>query len=153
MTFLDEQGVTQKYYRGGVTSTQTSEIVNGAPGAARSFFGGFWRYRHPVSMVQIGYNWYTSRFKALREVANSLSGQLTPAAQKILNLRLEKCADCRSTAAAESVSAEAYSRSGAGTEICSFRDSDENTYYRVNLRHGTCECNMFQEFEFHVNML
>ena len=49
MEFLNRDEAFEKYYRFGITSTQTSEIINGAPGAARSLFGGNWRYYHPVN--------------------------------------------------------------------------------------------------------
>ena len=79
----------EKYYRRGITSTQTTEIINGQPGAGRSFFGGWWRYHHPVKMILVSYNWYMRRFNALKEQANGFNDFLTPVGENIIKARIE----------------------------------------------------------------
>ena len=68
MTFINQNGDLEKYYRGGITSTQTSEIMNGCPGSGRFYFGGWWRYYHPIKMLLVSYNWYMKRFAALKRL-------------------------------------------------------------------------------------
>ena len=147
MTFVNENGDLEKYYRNGITSTQTSEIINGQPGSGRSFFGGWWRYYHPVKMLLVSYNWYMRRFAALKEQAMDFNGFLTPEGEKIIKKRVEKSTNCQSTSLLESLSTTAYSRNPeTGTQVCSVHDEGENTYYEVNLRYGFCSCNMWQEW-------
>ena len=95
--FINLNGDFEKYYRFGISSTQTSEIINGAPGAARSIFGGNWRYHHPVMMVLVSYNWYMKRFAALKCTSEKLSDILTPVAIDILNKRISNSTQCTST--------------------------------------------------------
>ena len=150
MFYLDAEGNDVPFYRGGILSTQTSEVLNGAPGSSRSFFGGFWRYRHPVSMVITAYNWYVNRFPELEQLAQRMKGKLTPFAESIITQRLEAAERCTSTTQVESLAAAAFARDPTrGAEIQTVYDTDENSYHcvNVNLRYKTCSCNMWQEHE------
>ncbi|MBT5637957.1 MAG: SWIM zinc finger family protein [Candidatus Peribacter sp.] len=148
MEVRNHEGDLEKYYRNGITSTQTSEIMNGQPGAGRSFFGGWWRYHHPVKMIVVSYNWYMRRFAALKEQAKTFNEILTPRGEKIIKIRVEKSTNCLSTSLLETLSTTAYSRNPEiGTQVSSVHDEGENTYYEVNLRHRSCSCNMWQEWD------
>ena len=148
MTFINDKGDQEKYFRGGITSTQSSEIMNGSPGSSRSIFGGWWRFNHPIKMLLVSYNWYMKRFASLKMLNDTYTNVLTPEGMKIYKKRLEKSGGCTSTAQVESLSSEVFSRdSTIGTSVNSVHDDAEDTYYHVNLRYKTCTCNMFQEWE------
>ena len=75
-----------------------------------------------------------------------MQGKLTPYAEKIILKRLEAAKKCTSTTQRESLATSAFARAPTGgAEVCSVHDSGENTYYKVNLRHQTCTCCMWQE--------
>jgi len=64
-----------------------------------------------------------------------MHGKLTPYEEKIILKRLEAAKKGTSTTQTESLATAAYARAQTGgAEVCSVHDSDENTYYKVNLR-------------------